>query len=334
VGQRKQVAERRLRSAAPAPTEIDGAAGLDDLSKPEEPVKPVKPPRRSRFTGTKKILSGIGRRGRTAAAAVAAWPQRPSGQVILPGALIVALVGLFTFVGGYVVPALPTATVRAFTVLDPAPGADGAQVPDPTGADGSQQTGGAPSPTRPDDLRNWATPIAAKVNIPLPSMKAYGYAELVTAATMPGCQLRWTTLAGIGKIESNHGQHNATLAPDGKALPPILGDPLDGQHNNATIKDTDQGRLDGDKTWDRAVGPMQFIPSTWEKYASDADGDGVADINDVDDAALAAAKYLCSSSRNLSAVGDWWAAILSYNALQQYANDVFQAANQYGLSSR
>jgi len=217
-------------------------------------------------------------------------------------------------------------------MLDPAPGTDGAQLPDPAGADGTQQTG-QQSPTRPDDLRGWATPIAAKVNIPLPSMKAYGYAELVTAATMPGCQLRWTTLAGIGKIESNHGQHNATLAPDGKALPPILGDPLDGQHNNAAIKDTDQGRLDGDKTWDRAVGPMQFIPSTWEKYASDADGDGVADINDVDDAALAAAKYLCSSSRNLSTVGDWWAAILSYNALQQYANDVFQAANQYGVSS-
>src|SRR4029079_9237572 len=128
--------------------------------------------RRRRFVsaavaGTRWVLSGLGRRGRATASAVAAWPQRPSGRIVLPGALIVAMVGLFTFVGGYVVPALPTATVRAFTVLHTPAGADAPRLPDRTGADASQQTGGQ-SPTRPDDLRGWATPIAAKVNIPLP----------------------------------------------------------------------------------------------------------------------------------------------------------------------
>jgi membrane-bound lytic murein transglycosylase B len=79
---------------------------------------------------------------------------------------------------------------------------------------------------------------------------------------------------------------------------------------------------------------MQFIPSTWNKYAADADGDGVADINNINDAALAAAHYLCAGNRNLSLPGDWWAAILSYNAVQAYAQDVFNAANDYGVRSR
>jgi hypothetical protein len=276
---------------------------------------------------------------RTVAAgrAVVAWPRRPSGRVAVPGLLILALIGLFVFVGGYVVPALPTPTYRAFALLDSPPGGvpEDPGVPDPAGPDPNGTGTGQPeTATRPADLRAWATPISAKLDIPLPAMQAYGYAELAMSATMPGCQLRWTTLAGIGKVESDHGRHNATLAPDGKALPPILGAPLDGQGGVAAIKDTDQGRIDGDKTWDRAVGPMQFIPATWVKYASDADGDGVADINDIDDAALAAAKYLCGSSRNLASVGDWWAAILSYNALQQYARDVFTAANEYGVRSR
>jgi membrane-bound lytic murein transglycosylase B len=267
-----------------------------------------------------------------AARAIAGWPRRPSGRIVLPGLLIMALIALSGFIGGFVVPALPIPTVRAFTLLEPVPDAGAADVP---GADGSDTStdGNQPATTRPADLRGWATPIATKLSIPVPAMQAYGYAELSMAVTEPNCQLRWTTLAGIGKIESNHGQHNAALAPNGDARPPILGDPLDGQHNNTAIKDTDQGQVDTDKTWDRAVGPMQFIPSTWAKFASDADGNGVADINNINDAALAAARYLCSGNRNLSTVGDWWAAILSYNALQQYANDVFQAANTYGLQS-
>ncbi len=46
-------------------------------------------------------------------------------------------------------------------------------------------------------------------------------------------------------------------------------------------------------TYDRAVGPMQFLPGTWGRWGSDGDRDGVSDPQDVDDAALAAARYLC-----------------------------------------
>jgi membrane-bound lytic murein transglycosylase B len=98
--------------------------------------------------------------------------------------------------------------------------------------------------------------------------------------------------------------------------------------------DTDHGLLDGDVQFDRAIGPMQFIPATWRAMAVDADNDGVADPNDIDDAAMAAANYLCRGGRDMSTSEDWWAAILSYNDVRRYARDVFNAANDYGLKSR
>ena len=86
--------------------------------------------------------------------------------------------------------------------------------------------------------------------------------------------------------------------------------------------------------YDHAVGPMQFIPGTWQTYQVDADGDGVADPNDINDATLAAANYLCAGGRDLATSGGWWGAVLSYNAIQQYAQKVFDAANDYGQRAR
>ena len=45
---------------------------------------------------------------------------------------------------------------------------------------------------------------------------------------------------------------------------------------------------------DRAVGPMQFLPASWARYGADGNGDGVRDPHQLDDAALAAAAYLCA----------------------------------------
>jgi membrane-bound lytic murein transglycosylase B len=178
-------------------------------------------------------------------------------------------------------------------------------------------------------------PLAAKVSIPATALQAYGYAELTVARSTPTCRLSWTTLAGIGKIESDHGRGNgASLNAAGKSLPPIIGAPLDGTGGRDSIPDTDAGQFDNDRTWDRAVGPMQFIPSTWQRYAIDADDDGVTDPNDIDDATLAADSYLCASGRDLSTAAGWNAAVLSYNAVRVYANDVFTAANDYGVRSR
>jgi len=77
--------------------------------------------------------------------------------------------------------------------------------------------------------------------------------------------------------------------------------------------DTDGGMLDGDTTWDRAVGPFQFIPSTWARWKADGNADGVADPQNIEDAALAAGRYLCAGGTNLADGTGWWRTILSYD---------------------
>ncbi len=187
----------------------------------------------------------------------------------------------------------------------------------------------------PDALAGWALQVGTRVGIPVVAVQAYGYAELVLARTTPNCHLNWTTIAAIGKIESAHGSFNGSvLGANGTVQPPIYGLPLDGQGGRQLVRDTDQGTLDKDTTYDRAIGPMQFIPSTWLATKVDADNDGVADPNDINDAALTAGVYLCKYGRDLSKADSWWAAILSYNAVQPYAQKVFDAANDYGVRSR
>ena len=100
------------------------------------------------------------------------------------------------------------------------------------------------------------------------------------------------------------------------------------------MRDTDQGTIDGDTTYDRAVGPLQFLPQTWHSYQTDADNNGVADPNDIDDASLTAATYLCQGGRDMSKAEAWWEANLSYNAVQADAQKDFETANDYGARSR
>lgn len=184
-------------------------------------------------------------------------------------------------------------------------------------------------------VRGWAQQLSTRTGISVVALQAYGYAELVVSETTPGCGLSWTTLAAIGRAESGHGgTGGATPLPDGRALPQIIGPPLDGGGDRKRILDTDGGSVDGDSTYDRAVGPMQFIPDTWQQQRVDASGDGVADPHNIHDAALAAANYLCADGRDVTTPEGWWAAVLAYNDVQSYALDVFNTANDYGSRSR
>lgn len=174
----------------------------------------------------------------------------------------------------------------------------------------------------------WTERTASATGIPARAMHAYATAALVVGAEQPSCGIGWNTLAGIGAIESGHGSHDGSvLRDDGYPDPPIRGIALDGTES-AAIGDTDDGRWDGDTVWDRAVGPMQFIPETWEHWGADANGDGTADPNQIDDAALAAARYLCDGGEMTSADG-WRGAVFSYNNLDSYVNDVAATASVY-----
>ncbi|WP_234347815.1 lytic transglycosylase domain-containing protein [Streptomyces specialis] len=160
----------------------------------------------------------------------------------------------------------------------------------------------------------------AEAGIPATVLDAYRRAEATIGETTPGCALDWRVLAGIGKVESGHASGGAVDA-DGTTLSPILGPVLNGD-GFASISDTDGGRWDSDQLFDRAVGPMQFIPSTWQMWGADGNGDGVADPNNVYDAALAAGDYLCASGRDLSVSADLDSALLSYNHSWDYVRTV------------
>jgi membrane-bound lytic murein transglycosylase B len=112
--------------------------------------------------------------------------------------------------------------------------------------------------------------------------------------------------------------------------PSIIGIPLDGSEGVMAIADTDDGELDEDMEWDRAVGPMQFIPTTWADHAEDGNLDGEADPHQIDDAALTAARYLCENGGDVTTDDGWTTALAAYNRSVSYANDVADLAESYG----
>lgn len=99
----------------------------------------------------------------------------------------------------------------------------------------------------------------------------------------------------------------------------------------AVIEDSDGGRLDGNSRWDRAVGPMQFIPETWSYWETDGNGDGQMDPQNLYDASAAAARFLCHLSRTKGASP--YAFVLGYNSSDVYVNDVMAFATTYGASA-
>ena len=171
------------------------------------------------------------------------------------------------------------------------------------------------------------TGLAAN-GIPNVALNAFRVAAARMDRSAP-CGIDWSLLAGIGRVESNFGRFGgATLNTDGTSTPKIIGPSLDGKQF-AFIKDTDHGQWDGDPVQDRAVGPMQFIPATWRAYAADGNGDGVADPFNINDAALAAAHYLCVAGGNLSTDAGQRQAVMAYNHSDAYVNEVLGLAHAY-----
>jgi membrane-bound lytic murein transglycosylase B len=183
----------------------------------------------------------------------------------------------------------------------------------------------APGSTTPASAIAPASGLAAS-GIPITALTAYRNAAAHAPA---GCGIAWPLLAGIGRVESDHGRFaGAVLHSDGLSTPPVVGIPLDG-HGTALIRDTDGGRLDGDAVYDRAVGPMQFIPSTWAGWGVDMNADGRADPFNIFDAAGAAADYLCAAGGDLTTASGQVRAILSYNYSYDYVRAVMGVEQIY-----
>lgn len=137
----------------------------------------------------------------------------------------------------------------------------------------------------------------AASGIPVAAMDAYLRAASTMTLLAPSCGIEWWLLAGIADGESGHGTHGGARADvHGDVFPPIIGIPLDGTHDTQAVADTDHGLLDTDPVWDRAVGVLQFIPGTWKRWASDGNGDGKTDPQNLYDASLGAARKLCADA--------------------------------------
>lgn len=181
---------------------------------------------------------------------------------------------------------------------------------------GTQPGGpGVPTPGGTPGVDSPAVP-AGGGTLPATVLDAYQRAQAALALSDPGCHLPWQLLAAIGQVESGQAR-GGEVDSNGTTYKPILGPVLDG-NGFANISDTDGGAYDGDALHDRAVGPMQFIPSTWRTWGADGNGDGVKNPNNVYDAALAAAHYLCADGRDLAVPHDRDRAILGYNHSQAY----------------
>ncbi len=259
-------------------------------------------------------------------------PRRYVGRIALSLGLVVTGVVLVVTIGvqNPDAPAEPPAVqpVLAIPQQRPQPGAEAPRAGLAAPVDRPQVSDQA-------ELDAWATRVAGKTHIPARVVAAYGRAEMWMQRQKASCHLSWATLAGIGRVETERGDFDlSAISASGRLVKPVVGPPLDGSPGVPAVHDSDGGKLDGDKAWDHAIGPMQFLPSTWKKYQERANGDGGApDPQNVDDAAFTAARFLCSGGDDLGTPAGWWRAILFYNQAVAYGQDVFSAADAYAEAS-
>ncbi len=150
------------------------------------------------------------------------------------------------------------------------------------------------------------------------------------AAQLAPCPMPWWLVAGVGRVESHHGTaFGSTVTANGDTTVHIIGIPLDGRPGTIAVGDSDGGRLDGDPTWDRAVGPMQFLPGTWATLGRDGNGDGTADPHNLYDAAAAAAGLLCLAGADLTTEAGQRAGLLRYNRSVPYGSKVLAEGRAY-----
>lgn len=146
-----------------------------------------------------------------------------------------------------------------------------------------------------DPLPSADTPNLASVLFPQllvapvqPQQLSYDQLLPVWQAAGQAYGIPWSVLAAINKVESDFGQN---MGPSSAG----------------------------------AIGWMQFMPDTWARWGTDANGDGLADPWNAEDAIYSAARYLAATG----GASDIAAAVFSYNHAQWYVDQVLQLAQQY-----
>ena len=249
------------------------------------------------------------------------------GEILLVAVALCVMIALgIAAASAFTQPSVPDPALESAPSADPSPTPLQPVVP--------QVEEAAPAANGSRISAAWVSTMAGRTGIGEIALQAYGSATIRLTKEQPACRLGWTTLAGIGGIESLHGtDKGAYLLPDGRTSQPILGPALDGTDGNAAIRSTEETvPWHGDMQWDHAVGPMQFIPSTWERWQSDGNDDGVSDPSNVFDAAYAAGRYLCASGADLRTGQGWTQAIFSYNHSDDYVRSVLAYADGYASS--
>jgi hypothetical protein len=158
--------------------------------------------------------------------------------------------------------------------------------------------------------------------VPATALAAYQRASAVLGRAAASCHLDASLLAAVGYVDSLNGTAGGhSLSADGVETPALYGPSLG-------TPDSDAGRLDGDPVHDRAVGPLLLTPATWSLVGVDADGDGVRDPQDVDDAALALGVQLCAQ-RDLSSRQGLRSALWAVDPTARFRSAVLRAYAVY-----
>lgn len=170
-------------------------------------------------------------------------------------------------------------------------------------------------------------------DMPPAALAAYQRAASVIDSAVK-CHLDWSVLAGIGRVESDHGTLDVAggthrVTAQGQVRPALFGAPLDGRSGRGRVPDTDAGRLDRQRRWDAPVGPMALLPQLWEQVAVDADGDGRRDPQDLDDATLGTAVALCGGGSDLRDARALDRELRSFDNAHGFARVVVAVASRY-----
>ncbi|GAA5168608.1 MULTISPECIES: C40 family peptidase [Amycolatopsis] len=238
------------------------------------------------------------------------WARAAAGRALIALVLVGGLVA-----GGWLlaraperppVP-LPAAAAQPEGNAATAAGPSVLEVSAPVQAQAPQQQG-------PSELEKWAAGLSGALDIPERALLGYANGELTLRREQPACHLSWVTLAGIGKASSDHGRYGGNGLDAAGAQTRALGAvPLQGAAGEAASE--------------QRSGPMQLTRQEWQRAGAGGN------IQDIDDAAVAAGRVLCAGGRDLQAGLGWWKAIENYRDSALFRQQVLGNAQLYATLS-